>query len=102
MTSVPVLNMFKQKQSYEPVGEEESQAELAGWREDPETSIESRNRTISIHRRPGFYKKGLLGSIAMNAILLMVCGWMYMKLTMSVLRPYDMGRSHAIGRWAFG
>ena len=99
MTTLPVLNMFKQNQSYEPVGEEESQAELAGWREDPETSIESRNRTISIHRRPGFYKKGLLGSIAMNAILLMVCGWLYMKLTMSVpLRPYDMGRSHAIGR----
>ena len=84
MTALPVLNMFKQSQSYEPVGAEESQAELAAWREDPDTSIESRNHQISIHRRPGFYKKGLLASIAINAMLLMVCGWMYLKLTMLV------------------
>ena len=82
MTALPVLNMFKQNQSYGPVGADESQAELADWHEDPEQSVESRNHWISIHRRPGFYKKGLLGSIAMNAVLLMVCGWMYLKLTM--------------------
>lgn len=82
MTALPVLGMFKQGQTYEPVGAEESHAELADWREDPNSSVESRNKPISIHRRPGFYKKGLLGSIAINAILLMVCGWMYLKLTM--------------------
>ncbi|KAL2054590.1 hypothetical protein ABVK25_004892 [Lepraria finkii] len=84
MTALPVLNMFKPTQTYEPVGAEEPQAELAGWREDPDTTVEARNHQINIHRRPGFYKKGLLGSIAINAILMIVCAWMYMKLTMSV------------------
>ena len=84
MTALPVLNMFKPTQTYEPVDAEEPQAELAGWREDPDTTVEARNHQINIHRRPGFYKKGLLGSIAINAILMIVCAWMYMKLTMSV------------------
>lgn len=74
--------MFKQGQTYQPVGTDELQAELADWREDPDSTVESRNKAISIHRRPGFYKKGLLGSIAINAMLLMVCGWIYFKLTM--------------------
>jgi len=80
MTALPVLNMFKQNQSYEPIDADESHAELADWREDPGPSVESRNKQISIHRRPGFYKNGLLGSIALNAILLMACGLMYLKL----------------------
>ncbi|KAL2037890.1 hypothetical protein N7G274_009365 [Stereocaulon virgatum] len=84
MTALPVLNMFKPSQPYEPVGAEDSHAELAAWREDPETTVEARNHQINIHRRPGFYKKGLLGSIAINAILMIVCAWMYMKLTMLV------------------
>lgn len=84
MTSLPILNMYKQAQSYEPVGVDDSHAELTAWRENPMESVESRNKQISLHRRPGFYKKGLLGSIAANAILLMVCGWLYMKLAMSV------------------
>jgi hypothetical protein len=81
MTALPILNMFKNS-SYTPVDSGEPHAELSSWREDPEESIESRNAQINIHRRPGFYKKGLLGSIAINAILLMVLAWMYMKLTM--------------------
>lgn len=85
MTTLPILNMFKQSQVYEAVGADEPHAELEDWREDPDSSVESRNKPILIHRRPGFYKKGLLGSIAINAILLMACGWMYLKLTMSVL-----------------
>lgn len=75
--------MFKQVQTYEPVGADETHAELADWGHDPNSSVESRNNPISIHRRPGFYKKGLLGSVALNAILLMVCGLMYFKLNMS-------------------
>lgn len=75
--------MFKQDQTYEPVGANETHAELADWGHDPNSSVESRNNPISIHRRPGFYKKGLLGSVAINAILLMVCGLMYFKLNMS-------------------
>ena len=75
--------MFKypQNQSYHPVDAEDPHAELASWREDPEESVESRNAQVNIHRRPGFYKKGLLGSIALNAVLLMVLAWLYMKLT---------------------
>ena len=72
--------MFKQTHNYDPVGTEEAQAELDDWLEDPAPSVESRNKQISIHRRPGFYKKGLVGSVAMNALLLMVCGWLYLKL----------------------
>lgn len=76
--------MSKQSQSYDPVGFDELHAELDDWQEEPVESVESRNHQISIHRRPGFYKKGLLGSIALNAILLIVCGWLYLKLTMYV------------------
>ena len=82
MTALPILSMFKQLQSYEPVGTDEPPAELGNWRDDQASSVESRNKQISIHRRPGFYKKGLLGSIALNAILLMACAWIYMKLKM--------------------
>ena len=74
--------MFKQGQKYQPVGGTESDAELADWAEYGRQSVENRNKQISIHRRPGFYKKGLLGSIAFNAILLMVCAWLYVKLSM--------------------
>lgn len=81
MTALPILEMFKAA-SYTPVSGDEPHAELASWRTDPEESVESRNAQINIHRRPGFYKKGLLGSIALNAVLLMVLAWMYMKLTM--------------------
>lgn len=84
MTALPILSMFKSSHSYESVAADDSQAEMANWRVDPNESVESRNNQISIHHRPGFYKKGLLGSIAMNAILLMVCAWMYMKLSMFV------------------
>ena len=82
MTALPILNMFNQNQAYKPVGADETHAELDDWRGEPGESVESRNKQISIHRRPGFYKKGLLGSIALNAILLMACAWLYMKLKM--------------------
>lgn len=72
--------MFKPIQTYNQVAAAESQAELDEWHEEPIESVESRNHQVNIHRRPGFYKKGLLGSIAVNAVLLMVCGWLYLKL----------------------
>lgn len=72
--------MFKPTQTYEQVAAAESQAELDDWHEEPIESVESRSRPVNIHRRPGFYKKGLLGSITMNAVLLVVCGWLYLKL----------------------
>lgn len=72
--------MFKPMQTYNQVAAEESQAELDDWHEEPIESVESRNRQVNLHRRPGFYKKGLLGSVTLNAVLLMVCGWLYLKL----------------------
>ena len=72
--------MFKPTQTYEQIAAAESLAELDDWHEEPIESVESRSNQVNIHRRPGFYKKGLLGSIAVNAVLLMVCGWLYMKL----------------------
>ena len=35
---------------------------------------------INIHRRPGFWPKTLLLSLMMNAMLLMVVGYQYMKI----------------------
>ena len=78
MTSLPIQNLLKYA-SYDPLSSD-TQAELSSWREDPEESIESRNKQINIHRRPGFYKKGLLGSIALNALLMMAVTWMYMRM----------------------
>ncbi|KAL6713643.1 hypothetical protein ACLMJK_009108 [Lecanora helva] len=72
--------MFQQKQTYQPVSAGEPPAEMANWRQDPELSVEERNNWVSVHRRPGFFKKGLLGSIAVNAVLLVACAWMYMQL----------------------
>ena len=72
--------MFNSKPTYTPVSPE-SHAELADWQEDPQESIESRNRTIGIHHRPGFYSKSLLISVGLNAILLMVIGYQYFRLT---------------------
>ena len=72
--------MFKPNQTYDQLAAAES--ELDEWHEEPIESVESRSRQVNLHRRPGFYKKGLLGSIAVNAVLLMVCGWIYLKLKM--------------------
>ena len=72
--------MFKPTQTYDQVAAAESQAELDDWHEEPIESVESRSHQVNLHRRPGFYKKALLASVAVNAVLLMVCGWMYMKL----------------------
>ncbi|KAL9100696.1 MAG: hypothetical protein Q9163_003960 [Psora crenata] len=71
--------MFKSTSSYEPVNSPESHAELADW-QDPEESVETRNRPIGIHHRPGFYSKALLVSVGLNAILLMVVGLQYLRL----------------------
>ena len=76
--------MFKPSQTYDRVAAEDSQAELDDWHEEPIESVESRSRQVNLHRRPGFYKKALFGSVAMNAVLLMACGWLYMKLRVSV------------------
>ena len=76
--------MFKPTQTYDRVAAAESQAELDDWHEEPIESVESRSRQVNLHRRPGFFKKGLLGSVAVNAVLLMVCGWLYLKLRVSV------------------
>ena len=72
--------MFEQKQVYEPVGSRDAESEMADWRENPTESVESRNKIISIHRKPGFYSTGLLVSVGLNAVLLMVIGWQYMRL----------------------
>ena len=72
--------MFKPTQTYDRLAAAESQAELDDWHEEPIESVESRSRQVNLHRRPGFYKKGLLVSIAVNALLLMVCGWLYLRL----------------------
>lgn len=77
--------MFNSKPSYTPV-DSSSNAELETWREDPEESVESRNHRISIHRRPGFYSKSLLLSVALNAILLMTVGYIYLQLQRYVFR----------------
>lgn len=77
--------MFKPTQTYDRVAAAESQAELDDWHEEPIESVESRSRQVNLHRRPGFFKKGLLGSVAVNAVLLMVCGWLYLKLRVLVL-----------------
>ena len=72
--------MFKQSQSYDPIGSRDPDSELTDWREDPPESVESRNKIISLHRKPGFYSTGLLLSVGLNAILLMAIGWQYMRL----------------------
>lgn len=72
--------MFKPTQTYDQVAAAELQAELDEWHEEPIESVESRSHQVNLHRRPGFYKKALLGSITVNALLLMVCGWLYLKL----------------------
>ena len=64
---------------YTPVSSD-SLAELDDWQEDPEASVETRNRPINLHRRPGFYSKSLLVSVGLNAILLMVMAFQYMRL----------------------
>ena len=76
--------MFKPTQTYDRVAAAESQAELDDWQEEPIETVESRSRQVNLHRRPGFFKKGLLGSVAVNAVLLMVCGWLYLKLRVLV------------------
>ena len=81
--------MFNKSQTYEQLAMDDSHNESTNWRQDPDQSVESRNKQISIHRRPGFYKKGLLGSILINAILLMLCAWMYMKLELWVAHAYS-------------
>ena len=75
-----IADMFKQTQSYDPVGSRDPDSELADWRQDPPESVEGRNKIISLHRKPGFYSTGLLLSVGFNAILLMVIGWQYMRL----------------------
>lgn len=74
--------MFKPAQSYSPLdaGDRDPDSELPDWRADPIESVESRNNVISLHRKPGFYSTGLLLSVGLNAILLMVIGWQYMRL----------------------
>ena len=57
---------------------------MADWREDPMESVESRNKVISLHRKPGFYSTGLLISVGLNAILLMAIGWQYMRLKVTL------------------
>lgn len=79
--------MFKPTQTYDRLAAADSQAELDDWHEEPIESVESRSRQVNLHRRPGFYKKGLLGSVAVNAVLLMLCGWLYLKLKVYVLPP---------------
>ena len=76
--------MFKPTQTYDRVAAAESQAEMDDWHEEPIESVESRSRQVNLHRKPGFYKKALFGSVAANAVLLMACGWLYMKLRVSV------------------
>lgn len=76
----PQTTMFKPTQTYDQVAAAELQAELDEWHEEPIESVESRSHQVNLHRRPGFYKKALLGSITVNAVLLMVCGWLYLKL----------------------
>ena len=73
-------NMFKPNPTYDRVAAAEAQAELDDWHEEPIESVESRSHQVNLHRRPGFYKKGLLASVAANAVLLMICGWLYLKL----------------------
>ena len=77
--------MFKPSQTYDRIAAAEAQAELDEWHEEPIESVESRNHQVNLHRRPGFYKKSLLGSIAVNAVLLMMCAWLFMKLRVWVL-----------------
>lgn len=72
--------MFKPTQTYDQVAAAESQAELDEWHEEPIESVESRSHQVNLHRRPGFYKKALLASVSLNAVFLVVCGWMYLKL----------------------
>ena len=72
--------MFKPNNTYDPVAAAEAQAELDDWHEEPIESVESRSHQVNLHRRPGFYKKALLASVAANAVLLMICGWLYLKL----------------------
>ena len=72
--------MSKPTQIYDQLAAAESQAELDDWHEEPIESVENRNYQVNLHRRPGFYKKGLMGSVAVNAVLLMVCAWLYLKL----------------------
>ena len=75
--------MFKPAQSYTPLesGDAGFDSELPDWRnDDPLESVETRNKVISLHRKPGFYSTGLLISVGLNAILLMVIGWQYMRL----------------------
>lgn len=76
--------MFKQSQVYDPVGSRDPDSEMADWREDPTESVESRNKVISIHRKPGFYSTGLLVSVGLNAVLLMLIGWQYMRLKITL------------------
>lgn len=76
--------MFKQAQTYDPVRSGDPEAEMANWPEDPMESVESRNKVISLHRKPGFYSTGLLISVGLNAILLMAIGWQYMRLKVTL------------------
>lgn len=77
--------MLSSKPAYTPVNPSPSNAELDNWNQDPEASVETRNHLISIHRRPGFYSKSLLLSVALNAILLMSVGYFYLQLQKYVL-----------------
>ena len=88
--------MFSSKPSYTPV-DSSSIAELDSWREDPEESIDSRNHRISIHRRPGFYSKSILLSVALNAILLMAVGYLYLQLQKYVVRYVQECKGVAYG-----
>ena len=76
----PPKTMFKPTQTYNELATADSLAELDDWHDEPVESVESRSHQVNLHRRPGFLKKGLLVSVAVNAVLLMVCGWLYLRL----------------------
>jgi len=48
--------------------------------EEEQPSVETRNRAINLHHRPGFYSKALLGSVGLNAVLLMACAWLSLRV----------------------
>ena len=47
-----------------------------------QASVEARSRPVLLNRRPGFYRKALLASVVVNAILVMLVGWLWMRVRM--------------------
>jgi len=71
---------------YDPLRALEAQEELSELPEETPNQPQPNNHNVPIVRRRRLQKL-LLASVALNAILLMICAWQYLKIHKSLTTP---------------